>query len=243
MDEKELFEQFMHHNIPQEAFDPDQVLAAARKAVPDDYQPSEHFKKGMDKLLRQSRRQARIGSAKKFFTRKGIPQVAVSLSVIICALFVAQANNGAIFDLLFQTHQTHTGIQLTEQVREELIEDKTSSMDMQVYFPKYVPEGYAISNVETDILKVTFKLVNGNNYILIVQRPLNGYNAKITLDSENTILEEVTINNHTGFYNSKDGTHFLYFFDNNNFYNIRTNNLPKKEIIRVAESFEMIVGL
>ena len=77
MDEKELFEQFMHHNIPQEAFDPDQVLAAARKAVPDDYQPSEHFKKGMDKLLRQSRRQARIGSAKKFFTRKGIPQVAV----------------------------------------------------------------------------------------------------------------------------------------------------------------------
>ena len=40
MDEKELFEQFMHHNMPQEAFDPDQVLAAARKAVPDDYQPS-----------------------------------------------------------------------------------------------------------------------------------------------------------------------------------------------------------
>ena len=61
MDEKELFEQFMHHNMPQEAFDPDQVLAAARKAVPDDYQPSEHFKKDMDKLLRQSRRQARIG--------------------------------------------------------------------------------------------------------------------------------------------------------------------------------------
>ena len=162
MDEKELFEQFMHHNMPQEAFDPDQVLAAARKAVPDDYQPSEHFKKDMDKLLRQSRRQARIGSAKRFFTRKGIPQVAVSLSVIICALFVAQANNGAIFDLLFQTHQTHTGIQLTEQVREDLIEDKTSSTDMQVYFPKYVPEGYTISNVETDILKVTFELVNGN---------------------------------------------------------------------------------
>ena len=52
MDEKELFEQFMHHNMPQEAFDPDQVLAAARKAVPDDYQPSEHFKKDMDNINR-----------------------------------------------------------------------------------------------------------------------------------------------------------------------------------------------
>ena len=243
MDEKELFEQFMHHNIPQEAFDPDQVLAAARKAVPDDYQPSEHFKKGMDKLLRQSRRQARIGSAKKFFTRKGIPQVAVSLSVIICALFVAQANNGEIFDLLFQTHQTHTGIQLTEQVREKLIEGKTSSMDMQVYFPKYVPEGYTISNVETDILKVTFELVNGNNYILIVQRPLNGYNAKIALDSENTILEEVTINEHTAFYKNKNKIDYLYFFDNNNYYKISGDDLSKEEIIRIAESFEMIVGL
>ena len=243
MDEKELFEQFMHHNMPQEAFDPDQVLAAARKAVPDDYQPSEHFKKGMDKLLRQSRRQARIGSAKRFFTRKGIPQVAVSLSVIICALFVAQANNGAIFDLLFQTHQTHTGIQLTEQVREELIEDKTSSMDMQVYFPKYVPEGYSISDIKIFPNSVVFKLANKTNYISIIQHPLNGHNDKFALDSEDTILEEVNINEYAGFYKIKDSIRTLHFFDNNNSYRIRSNDLSKKEIIRIAESFEMIVGL
>lgn len=243
MDEKELFEQFMHHNMPQEAFDPDQVLAAARKAVPDDYQPSEHFKKDMDKLLRQSRRQARIGSAKKFFTRKGIPQVAVSLSVIICALFVAQANNGAIFDLLFQTHQTHTGIQLTEQVREELIEDKTSSMDMQVYFPKYVPEGYSISDIKIFPNSVVFKLANKTNYISIIQHPLNGHNDKFALDSEDTILEEVNINEYAGFYKIKNSIRTLHFFDNNNSYRIRSNDLSKKEIIRIAESFEMIVGL
>ena len=241
MDEKELFEQFMHHNMPQEAFDPDQVLAAARKAVPDDYQPSEHFKKGMDKLLRQSRRQARIGSAKRFFTRKGIPQVAVSLSVIICALFVAQANNGAIFDLLFQTHQTHTGIQLTEQVREELIEDKTSSMDMQVYFPKYVPEGYSISDIKIFPNSVVFKLANKTNYISIIQHPLNGHNDKFALDSEDTILEEVNINEYAGFYKIKDSIRTLHFFDNNNSYRIRSNDLSKKEIIRIAESFEMVV--
>lgn len=241
MDEKELFEQFMHHNIPQEAFDPDQVLAAARKAVPDDYQPSEHFKKDMDKLLRQSRRQARIGSAKKFFTRKGIPQVAVSLSVIICALFVAQANNGEIFDLLFQTHQTHTGIQLTEQVREELMEDKTSSMDMQVYFPKYVPEGYAITDMELFSRYLILTLKNEKSYISIIQYPINGYNSKFALDSEDTALEEVTVNEYAGFYKVKDGIHTLHFFDNNNYYKIKGNDLSKKEIIRIAESLEMVV--
>ena len=241
MDEKELFEQFMHHNIPQEAFDPDQVLAAARKAVPDDYQPSEHFKKDMDKLLRQSRRQARIGSAKKFFTRKGIPQVAVSLSVIICALFVAQANNGEICDLLFQTHQTHTGIQLTEQVREELMEDKTSSMDMQVYFPKYVPEGYAITDMELFSRYLILTLKNEKSYISIIQYPINGYNSKFALDSEDTALEEVTVNEYAGFYKVKDGIHTLHFFDNNNYYKIKGNDLSKKEIIRIAESLEMVV--
>ena len=170
-----------------------------------------------------------------------MPQVAVSLSVIICALFIAQANNGAIFDLLFQTHQTHTGIELTEQVREELLVDKLEEIDMQVYFPKYLPKGYTISKIETSVQKVSFRLENENNFILIVERPLNGYSAKVALDSEDIPLEEVTINEHTGFYNFKDGIYSLYFFDNNNFYILKTNNLSKTEMIRIAESFEMIV--
>ena len=170
-----------------------------------------------------------------------MPQVAVALSIIICALFIAQANNGAIFDLLFQTHQTHTGIELTEQVREELLVDKLEEIDMQVYFPKYLPKGYTISNTETSVQKVSFRLENENNFILIVERPLNGYSAKIALDSEDTTLEEITINGHTGFYKVKDGVHTLNFFDNNNYYKILGNNISKKEIIRIAESFEMVV--
>lgn len=238
--QKELFIQFMENNMPSEPFDPDKVLAAAREAVPD-YQPSDQFTKGMEKLLQKSKRRARKDTVKRFFSRRGVPQVAVSLSVIICALFIAQANNGAIFDLLFQTHQTHTGVELTEQVREELLVDKLEEIDMQVYFPKYLPKGYTISKIETSVQKVSFRLENENNFILIVERPLNGYSAKVALDSEDIPLEEVTINEHTGFYNFKDGIYSLYFFDNNNFYILKTNNLSKTEMIRIAESFEMIV--
>ena len=235
--QQKLFELFMHNNMPPEPFDPDKVLAAAREAVPD-YQPSEQFTKGMDKLLQKSKRRARKDTVKRFFSRRGVPQVAVSLSVIICALFIAQANNGAIFDLLFQTHQTHTGIELTEQVREELLVDKLEEIDMPVYFPKYLPKGYTISKIETSVQKVSFRLENENNFILIVERPLNGYSAKIALDSEDTPLEEVTINGHTGFYKVKDGVHTLNFFDNNNYCKILGNDLSQKEMIRIAESFE-----
>lgn len=238
--QQELFELFMHNNMPPEPFDPDKVLAAAREAVPD-YQPSEQFTKGMDKLLQKSKRRARKDTVKRFFSRRGVPQVAVASLVIVCCLVAVQASNGLLFDLLFQTHQTHTGVELTEQVREELLVDKLEEIDMQVYFPKYLPKGYTISNIETSVQKVSFRLENENNFILIVERPLNGYSAKVALDSEDTPLEEVTINEHTGFYNFKDGIYSLYFFDNNNFYKIKTNNLSKTEMIQIAESFEMIV--
>lgn len=238
--QQELFELFMHNNMPPEPFDPDKVLAAAREAVPD-YQPSDQFTKGMEKLLQKSKRRARKDTVKRFFSRRGVPQVAVASFVIVCCLVAVQASNGLLFDFLFQTHQTHTGVELTEQVREELLVDKLEEIDMQVYFPKYLPKGYTISNIETSVQKVSFRLENENNFILIVERPLNGYSAKVALDSEDTPLEEVTINEHTGFYNFKDGIYSLYFFDNNNFYKIKTNNLSKTEMIQIAESFEMIV--
>ena len=238
--QKELFIQFMENNMPSEPFDPDKVLAAAREAVPD-YQPSEQFTKGMDKLLQKSKRRARKDTVKRFFSRRGVPQVAVSLSVIICALFIAQANNGAIFDLLFQTHQTHTGVELTEQVREELLVDKLEDADMPVYFPKYVPEGYSITDIEVSNKKIVFKLKNETKYISIVQKFLNGYNSKIAVDSEDTTLEKITINQQTAFYKRKNQIDYLYFWDNNNYYQIWGNSLSKKEMIRIAESFEMIV--
>lgn len=238
--QKELFIQFMENNMPSEPFDPDKVLAAAREAVPD-YQPSEQFTKGMDKLLQKSKRRARKDTVKRFFSRRGVPQVAVASLVIVCCLVAVQASNGLLFDFLFQTHQTHTGVELTEQVREELLVDKLEEIDMPVYFPKYLPKGYTISNTETSVQKVSFRLENENNFILIVERPLNGYSAKIALDSEDTTLEEITINGHTGFYKVKDGVHTLNFFDNNNYYKILGNNISKKEIMRIAESFEMVV--
>ena len=164
--QQELFELFMHNNMPPEPFDPDKVLAAAREAVPD-YQPSDQFTKGMEKLLQKSKRRARKDTVKRFFSRRGVPQVAVASFVIVCCLVAVQASNGLLFDFLFQTHQTHTGVELTEQVREELLVDKLEDADMPVYFPKYLPKGYTISNIETSVQKVSFRLENENNFILI----------------------------------------------------------------------------
>ena len=239
--QKELFIQFMENNMPSEPFDPDKVLAAAREAVPD-YQPSDQFTKGMEKLLQKSKRRARKDTVKRFFSRRGVPQVAVASLVIVCCLVAVQASNGLLFDFLFQTHQTHTGVELTEQVREELLADRLKDANMPVYFPKYVPEGYSIADIEVSNKKIKFELHNNDSYILIYQNILNSYNAKFQLDSENAdIEEEIQVNGEKAYYILKNGESSLFFFDNNNYYVIINNSLPKKEIIRIAESFEMVV--
>ena len=220
--EKERFERFLHNNMPEE--------------------PSEKFIKGMEKLLRQSKKQERIRRAKNFFLGKGVARFAVAMSLMLCTVLVVQANNGAIFDLFFQTHQSHTGIQLTEQIRQELLADKLNGVDIPVYFPRYLPEGYTITDVKVFSQKITFQLTKDSYFISISQCALNEYDGKIGVDSEDVPLEELTINGLRAFYNFKDNIHSLYFLDNNNFYKIRADVLSKKEIIRIAESLEMVVG-
>lgn len=64
-------------------------------------------------------------------------------------------------------------MELTEQVREELLVDKLEEIDIPVYFPKYLPKGYTISNIEIFSDCITFKLENKTNYISIIQSSLN----------------------------------------------------------------------
>ena len=235
--QKELFIQFMENNMPSEPFDPDKVLAAAREAVPD-YQPSDQFAKGMDKLLQKSKRRARKDTVKRFFSRRGVPQVAVASFVIVCCLVAVQASNGLLFDFLFQTHQTHTGVELTEQVREELLADRLKDANMPVYFPKYMPEGYSITDIEVSNKKIVFKLKNETKYISIVQKFLNGYNSKIAVDSEDTTLEKITINQQTAFYKRKNQIDYLYFWDNNNYYQIWGTAFPKKKSYELQKALK-----
>lgn len=239
--EKERFERFLHNNMPEEPFDPDKVLAAVCGDMPN-YQPSEKFIKGMEKLLRQSKKQERIRRAKNFFLGKGVARFAVAMSLMLCTVLVVQANNGAIFDLFFQTHQSHTGIQLTEQIRQELLADKLNGVDIPVYFPRYLPEGYTITDVKVFSQKITFQLTKDSYFISISQCALNEYNGKIGVDSEGAPLEKLTVNGQEAFYKVKEDALCLYFFDNYNYYKIIGNSLSKKEIIRIAESLEMVVG-
>ena len=85
-DQKDLLEQFMHHNMPEKSIDPDEVFARTYQALPDDYEPSKKFTRNMKKLLRKA----------KWMSYKN-PQIVVASMVVICCLVAVQANNGSCF--------------------------------------------------------------------------------------------------------------------------------------------------
>ncbi len=52
----------------------------------------------------------------------------------------------------------------------------------------------------------------------------------------------VKVNQTPAFYKKKEGVSTLYFFDNYNYFKIKGENLSKREIIWIAESFEMVLS-
>ena len=73
-DQKDLLEQFMHHNMPEKSIDPDEVFARTYQVLPDDYEPSKKFTRNMKKLLRKAKWMSYKNSVKRFFTKKGVPR-------------------------------------------------------------------------------------------------------------------------------------------------------------------------
>ena len=67
-DQKDLLEQFMHHNMPEKSIDPDEVFARTYQVLPDDYEPSKKFTRNMKKLLRKAKWMSYKNSVKRFFS-------------------------------------------------------------------------------------------------------------------------------------------------------------------------------
>lgn len=242
-DQKDLLEQFMHHNMPEKSIDPDEVFARTYQVLPDDYEPSKKFTRNMKKLLRKAKWVSYKNSVKRFFTKKGVPQIVVASMVVICCLVAVQANNGQLFSWLTQQHKTHTGILLMEQIQTSELKNKLDNAQMLIYFPKYVPTDYEIEKIDTAPSYFEITLKKGNAYIQILQKKLSSSQSEDFLNSETPLhnMEEVAINDFHGFFTQKEGQSFLYFSDNSNSFSICGDSLTKKEIISLAESLEPII--
>lgn len=197
----------------------------------EDYVPSKCF-------VRRIKRAYRMHCIRHVWNSKGLRRVA---SVLLTAgivsgslIFLANANGFSLYETVFLRKERYTSIETYKQI---VSEEQKESLDY-FYFPKYIPVGFKV--VEKDELTYDsyLRFEKGNLFFFISQWK-NLENRTTRIDTESSVLTEVEIDGHKGFYSEKEGRQSIYL----NMGDISVNiygNIGKKEIFKLAENLELL---
>lgn len=197
----------------------------------EDYVPSKRF-------VRRIKRAYRMHCIRHAWNSKGLRRAA---SVLLTAgivsgslIFLADANGFSLYETVFLRKERYTSIETYKQI---VSEEQKESLDY-FYFPKYIPVGFKI--VEKDELTYDsyLRFEKGNLFFFISQWK-NLENRTTRIDTESSVLTEVEIDGHKGFYSEKEGRQSIYL----NMGDISVNiygNIGKKEIFKLAENLELL---
>ena len=149
-------------------------------------------------------------------------------------IFLADANGFSLYETVFLRKERYTSIETYKQI---VSEEQKESLDY-FYFPKYIPVGFKV--VEKDELTYDsyLRFEKGNLFFFISQWK-NLENRTTRIDTESSVLTEVEIDGHKGFYSEKEGRQSIYL----NMGDISVNiygNIGKKEIFKLAENLELL---
>ena len=196
----------------------------------EDYIPSKRF-------VRRIKRAYRMHCIRHVWNSKGLRRAA---SVLLTAgivsgslIFLADANGFSLYETVFLRKERYTSIETYKQI---VSEEQKESLDY-FYFPKYIPVGFKV--VEKDELTYDsyLRFEKGNLFFFISQWK-NLENRTTRIDTESSVLIEVEIDGHKGFYSEKEGRQSIYL----NMGDISVNiygNIGKKELFRMAENLEL----
>lgn len=197
----------------------------------EDYIPSKRF-------VRRIKRAYRMHCIRHAWNSKGLRRAA---SVLLTAgivsgslIFLADANGFSLYETVFLRKERYTSIETYKQI---VSEEQKESLDY-FYFPKYIPVGFKV--VEKDELTYDsyLRFEKGNLFFFISQWK-NLENRTTRIDTESSVLTEVEIDGHKGFYSEKEGRQSIYL----NMGDISVNiygNIGKKEIFKLAENLELL---
>lgn len=196
-----------------------------------DYLPSKKF-------LRNLRREYFRYSVKNTLKSKALRKVAsfVLMAGVVSGglCFWAEANGIPVYETIFLRKERYTSIEVYNQI---VSEEDESSLDY-FYFPKYLPVDFQVVEEvsQTDYSHIRFK--KGDNYFCISQW-ITSLGKRSQIDTENSVVETINIDGHSGFYAEIDDKRMIYL----NMGNISLNiygNIGRSELFRMAQNLELL---
>lgn len=197
----------------------------------EDYIPSKRF-------VRRIKWAYRMHCIRHAWNSKGLRRAA---SVLLTAgivsgslIFLADANGFSLYETVFLRKERYTSIETYKQI---VSEEQRESLDY-FYFPKYIPVDFEIVD-EREVEHYSYiRFKKDAHYFFICQWD-NSEKRTTLIDTESSVLTEVEIDGHKGFYSEKEGRQSIYL----NMGGISINiygNIGKKEIFKLAENLELL---
>ncbi len=164
-------------------------------------------------------------------------RVAVAALVFVLAaasLMSVEAIRVQVLGFLLEVFETHTRVTFDPRA-----EDLPETLE-EYYRPWYVPEGFVLVNEvrDSEMQLLSYVHESDETHILRIRQTIISPSAFQHLNTENTQLEEITVDKRSYLYYENLGIHSFMWEENG--YMLRcSGTLSKEEVLRVAENFRI----
>ena len=195
----------------------------------DEFEFSKEHEEKMKKLFRREKRRGVIKRISKH--SKGFAAGVVAVVVVSgVAVFSVEAWRTKVVNFVLNDKTTHTEISFVENSETVIAGD--------VYF-KYIPEGFEV--IEEDVSRTSTDIIFHDGTTKIgYQKAL--ISIEKSIDTENAIVKDVTINGMEGIVSKKDNKIILVWHDEEYVYTITSSGenrpISEEEIIKIAQNTE-----
>lgn len=194
---------------------------------------SEKFEKQMKKLIHRREKPYYV------LINTAVKRVAVIILAAVITTVSATIGIAAVYqpfaDFIMEIFDDHTLFRPNHN-------NQTSSVDplaeWKVYTLSYIPEGFEVENEYEDWSEVYVKYSNSSGEFFAVKQLWYDDSTRIDIDTEGTVVEDISILGVNGIYYENKGEKIICFTYNSVFV-ILNGNIDKNELVNIAISLNL----
>lgn len=187
---------------------------------------SEKHKNDMKKLFKKERKAIFYGKLSVYSKRAAI--------ILLAVTAISTATVGSVSAL--RTRFMNFIIEITQQDTNIKFNNDNIKSNSYVYHNiklEYIPSGFIIKKSESRNGYILLEFTKDNEFFNF--RTIN-MESSLSIDTEDAIVKELTINGKEAFLSIKDSTKILVWHDDSETAYILTGNISENELIKIAEN-------
>lgn len=217
-----IFDKALDSMIAEAAKRADKELGEQADCMYESIEFSEKHEKKMNRLFAKVRRRQKLVKFSKYSRRAACVLIAVCVAGGV-SLFSVKAWRNRVLNFVFDSKATHTDFEIV---------DSTQTFKNDYITVGYLPKGFELENDVSSSALTTVVFANDDDSIKICKYAVD---SSLTIDTENSEVEEILIHSHYGKYIKNPRFNSVAWYTDEWIYQI-ISTLDRAETIRIAES-------